>query len=148
MEERLAYSGKEQDMVFLHHEVEVEFPNGQPTENHRATLLEFGRTQGERSYTAMALTVGIPAAIGALLLLGKNIKAKGVVRPIDPEIYVPGCGDGDELASSLSMHLSPCVHLLQRGYSRGLWFQAGGEDGLTQKSSTYVPTLSSNITSE
>ncbi|KAL0346824.1 UNVERIFIED_CONTAM: Alpha-aminoadipic semialdehyde synthase [Sesamum calycinum] len=89
MEERLAYSGKEQDMVFLHHEVEVEFPNGQPTENHRATLLEFGRTQGERSYTAMALTVGIPAAIGALLLLGKNIKAKGVVRPIDPEIYVP-----------------------------------------------------------
>ncbi|KAL0308366.1 UNVERIFIED_CONTAM: Alpha-aminoadipic semialdehyde synthase [Sesamum radiatum] len=89
MEERLAYSGKEQDMVFLHHEVEVEFPNGQPTDNHRATLLEFGRTQGERSYTAMALTVGIPAAIGALLLLGKNIKAKGVVRPIDPDIYVP-----------------------------------------------------------
>ncbi|KAK4396788.1 Alpha-aminoadipic semialdehyde synthase [Sesamum angolense] len=86
MEERLAYSGKEQ----VHFSIcEVEFPNGQPTENHRATLLEFGRTQGERSYTAMALTVGIPAAIGALLLLGKNIKAKGVVRPIDPEIYVP-----------------------------------------------------------
>ncbi|KAK4414933.1 Alpha-aminoadipic semialdehyde synthase, partial [Sesamum alatum] len=89
MEERLAYSGKEQDMVLLHHEVEVEFPNGQPTENHRATLLEFGRTDGGRSYTAMALTVGIPVAIGALLLLGKNIKAKGVLRPIDPEIYVP-----------------------------------------------------------
>ncbi|KAL0374639.1 UNVERIFIED_CONTAM: Alpha-aminoadipic semialdehyde synthase [Sesamum radiatum] len=89
MEERLAYSEKEQDMVFLHHEVEVEFPNDQPAENHRATLLEFGRTHGERSYTAMALTVGIPAAIGALLLLGKNITAKGVLRPIDPEIYVP-----------------------------------------------------------
>ncbi|KAL2250978.1 alpha-aminoadipic semialdehyde synthase [Sesamum indicum] len=89
MEERLAYSGKEQDMVFLHHEMEVEFPNGQPTENHRATLLEFGRTHGERSYTAMALTVGIPAAIGALLLLGKNITTKGVLRPMHPEIFVP-----------------------------------------------------------
>ncbi|KAK6147547.1 hypothetical protein DH2020_018459 [Rehmannia glutinosa] len=72
-----------------HRKVEVDFPDGQPTEKHRATLLEFGRTDGVRSYTAMALTVGIPAAIGALLLLGNNIKAKGVVRPLDPEIYEP-----------------------------------------------------------
>ncbi|KAK6131718.1 hypothetical protein DH2020_034515 [Rehmannia glutinosa] len=119
MEERLAYSSTEKDMVLLHHEVEVDFPDGQPTEKNRATLLEFGRTDGVRSYTAMALTVGIPAAIGALvcsclllcsrveleitlgknyinvalsysqLLLGNNIKAKGVIRPLDPEIYVP-----------------------------------------------------------
>ncbi|KAL8492642.1 hypothetical protein ACS0TY_024003 [Phlomoides rotata] len=67
MEERLQYSGTEKDMVLLHHEVEVDFPNGQPSEHHRATLLEFGRTEGVRSYTAMALTVGIPAAIGALV---------------------------------------------------------------------------------
>ncbi|KAL1547882.1 alpha-aminoadipic semialdehyde synthase [Salvia divinorum] len=89
MEERLAYSGTEKDMALLHHEVEVEFPNGQPSEHRGATLLEFGRTEGTRSYTAMALTVGIPAAIGALLLLGKTVKEKGVVRPINPEIYEP-----------------------------------------------------------
>ncbi|XP_073140390.1 alpha-aminoadipic semialdehyde synthase isoform X2 [Henckelia pumila] len=91
MEERLAYSGTEQDMVLLHHEVEVDFPNGLPSENHRATLLEFGRTseEKEKSYTAMALTVGIPAAIGALLILAKKIESKGVLRPIDPEIYLP-----------------------------------------------------------
>ncbi|KAG6428524.1 hypothetical protein SASPL_112776 [Salvia splendens] len=89
MEERLAYSGTEKDMVLLHHEVEVEFPNGKPSEHHGATLLEFGRTEGTRSYTAMALTVGIPAAIGALLLLGKTVKEKGVIRPINPEIYEP-----------------------------------------------------------
>ncbi|GFP97632.1 alpha-aminoadipic semialdehyde synthase [Phtheirospermum japonicum] len=89
MEERLAYTGVEKDMVLLHHEVEVEFSDGQPTEKHRATLLEFGRSEGVRSYTAMALTVGIPAAIGALLLLGNNAKAKGVIRPLDPEIYEP-----------------------------------------------------------
>ncbi|XP_022888117.1 alpha-aminoadipic semialdehyde synthase [Olea europaea var. sylvestris] len=89
MEERLAYSGTEKDMVLMHHEVEVDFPNGQRTENHRATLLECGRTKNGKTTTAMALTVGIPAAIGALLMLQNKIDTKGVLRPIDPEIYVP-----------------------------------------------------------
>ncbi|KZV49028.1 Lysine-ketoglutarate reductase/saccharopine dehydrogenase bifunctional enzyme [Dorcoceras hygrometricum] len=90
MEERLVYSGTEKDMVLLHHEIEVDFPNGRPSEKHRATLLEFGRSdKEEKSYTAMALTVGIPVAIGALLILGKKIKSTGVLRPIDPEIYLP-----------------------------------------------------------
>ncbi|KAA8534721.1 hypothetical protein F0562_029837 [Nyssa sinensis] len=89
MEERLAYSSTEQDMVLLHHEVEVDFPDGRPTETHQATLLEFGRTKNGKT-TAMALTVGIPAAIGALLVLANKIKTRGVLRPIDPEVYVPG----------------------------------------------------------
>uniref|UniRef100_A0A5B7CDN9 Putative alpha-aminoadipic semialdehyde synthase isoform X2 n=1 Tax=Davidia involucrata TaxID=16924 RepID=A0A5B7CDN9_DAVIN len=89
MEERLAYFSTEQDMVLLHHEVEVEFPDGRPTENHQATLLEFGRTKNGKATTAMALTVGIPAAIGALLVLANKINTRGVLRPIDPEVYVP-----------------------------------------------------------
>ncbi|XP_048227495.1 alpha-aminoadipic semialdehyde synthase isoform X2 [Ricinus communis] len=89
MEERLTYSSAEQDMVLLHHEVEVEFPDGKRTEYHRGTLLEFGTTKKGKTITAMALTVGIPAAIGALLLLENKIKTKGVVRPIEPEVYVP-----------------------------------------------------------
>jgi alpha-aminoadipic semialdehyde synthase len=89
MEERLAYSSTEHDMVLLHHEVEVEFPDGRPAENHRATLLEFGRTENGKSTTAMAFTVGIPAAIGALLLLADKIKTRGVLRPLEPEVYVP-----------------------------------------------------------
>ena len=55
-------------MVLLHHEIEVDFRDGQPTENHRATLLEFGRTKDGNTTTAMALTVGIPAAVGALVM--------------------------------------------------------------------------------
>lgn len=55
-------------MVLLHHEVEVEYPDGQPTEKHKATLLEFGKVENGRSTTAMALTVGVPAAIGALVV--------------------------------------------------------------------------------
>ncbi|XP_060674765.1 alpha-aminoadipic semialdehyde synthase isoform X2 [Ziziphus jujuba] len=89
MEERLAYSSTEQDMVLLHHEVEVDFPDDQVTEKHRATLLEFGRMQNGKTTTAMALTVGIPAAIGALLLLRNKIKTRGVLRPIEPEVYLP-----------------------------------------------------------
>eukprot|EP00258_Populus_trichocarpa_P018351 XP_006381529.2 alpha-aminoadipic semialdehyde synthase [Populus trichocarpa] len=89
MEERLAYSSTEQDMVLLHHEMEVEFPDSQATENHKGTLLEFGRTGNGKTTTAMALTVGIPVAIGALLLLENKINTRGVLRPFEPEVYVP-----------------------------------------------------------
>lgn len=54
-------------MVLLHHEVEIEYPDSQITEKHRATLLEFGKTLNGKTTTAMALTVGIPAAVGALV---------------------------------------------------------------------------------
>ncbi|KAM3224420.1 hypothetical protein ACQJBY_057662 [Aegilops geniculata] len=89
MEQRMAYGHNEQDMVLLHHEVEVEYPDGRPTEKHQATLLEFGKTENGRSTTAMALTVGVPAAIGALLLLQNKVQRKGVIRPLQPEIYIP-----------------------------------------------------------
>ncbi|TQD76201.1 hypothetical protein C1H46_038228 [Malus baccata] len=88
MEERLAYSSTEQDMVLLHHEVEVEFPDGL-REKHTGTLLEFGKMKSGKMITAMAFTVGVPAAIGALLILGNKIKTRGVLRPIEPEVYVP-----------------------------------------------------------
>ncbi|XP_059634664.1 alpha-aminoadipic semialdehyde synthase isoform X2 [Cornus florida] len=89
MEERLAYSSTEQDMVLMYHEVEVDFPDGRPTENHQATLLEFGSTKNGKTTTAMAFTVGIPVAIGALLVLANKITTKGVLRPIYPEVYLP-----------------------------------------------------------
>ncbi|XP_062220508.1 alpha-aminoadipic semialdehyde synthase-like isoform X1 [Phragmites australis] len=89
MEQRMAYHDDEQDMVLLHHELEVEYSDGRPTEKHQATLLEFGKVENGRSNTAMALTVGIPAAIGALLLLQNKVQRKGVIRPLEPEIYIP-----------------------------------------------------------
>ncbi|XP_038879308.1 alpha-aminoadipic semialdehyde synthase isoform X1 [Benincasa hispida] len=89
MEERLTYLKNEQDMVLLHHEIQVAMPDGQHTECRKATLLEFGRTRNGKSTSAMALTVGIPAAIGALLLLTNKIKTRGVLRPIESEVYIP-----------------------------------------------------------
>eukprot|EP00252_Welwitschia_mirabilis_P027958 TRINITY_DN9844_c0_g1_i1.p1 TRINITY_DN9844_c0_g1~~TRINITY_DN9844_c0_g1_i1.p1 ORF type:complete len:1040 (-),score=221.91 TRINITY_DN9844_c0_g1_i1:386-3505(-) len=89
MEDKLSYLPSEQDMVFLHHQVEVTYKDDRPRERHSATLLEFGKTKDGKSQTAMATTVGIPAAIGAQLLLEGKIKSTGVLRPLCPEIYVP-----------------------------------------------------------
>ncbi|OMO86412.1 Saccharopine dehydrogenase / Homospermidine synthase [Corchorus olitorius] len=89
MEERLAYSSTEQDMVLLHHEVEVYFPDSQRTERHAETLLEFGKPKNGKMISAMAFTVGVPVAIGALLLLVNKVTTRGVLRPIEPEVYVP-----------------------------------------------------------
>ncbi|KAJ3695752.1 hypothetical protein LUZ60_001129 [Juncus effusus] len=89
MEERLAYSNNEQDMVLLHHEVRVEFSDGQLAEKHEGTLLEFGKIENGKTTTAMALTVGVPAAIGALLLLQNKVQKRGVIRPIHSQVYMP-----------------------------------------------------------
>ncbi|KAK3159292.1 hypothetical protein QOZ80_2AG0148270 [Eleusine coracana subsp. coracana] len=89
MEQKMAYEDNEQDMVLLHHEIEVEYADGRPKEKHQATLLEFGKVEDGRSTTAMALTVGIPAAIGAQLLLQNKVQRKGVIRPLEPEVYIP-----------------------------------------------------------
>ena len=54
----------------------------------------------------MALTVGVLAAIGALLLLQNKVQRKGVIRPLEPEIYIPG-----ECPSKLTILVlpsSPC----------------------------------------
>ncbi|EMS49672.1 hypothetical protein TRIUR3_15127 [Triticum urartu] len=37
----------------------------------------------------MALTVGVLAAMGALLLLQNKLQMKGVTRPLEPEMYIP-----------------------------------------------------------
>lgn len=55
-------------MVLLHHEIQVESPDGQHIECRKATLLEFGTTINGKAISAMALTVGVPIAIGALVM--------------------------------------------------------------------------------
>ena len=57
----------DQDMVLLHHEIQVESPDGQRKECRKATFLEFGRIENGKITSAMARTVGIPIAIGALV---------------------------------------------------------------------------------
>lgn len=52
----------------------------------RSSLIEIGNKNG---FSAMSITVGVPSAIGAELVLQGKIQERGVLRPIYKDIYVP-----------------------------------------------------------
>ncbi|KAJ2546874.1 hypothetical protein EV175_005439 [Coemansia sp. RSA 1933] len=76
----------ERDMVCLFHEFGIENPDG-TYDVECSSLVAYGDC--EAGETAMARTVGIPAAIAVRLLLEDKIKTTGVIRPTIPEIYNP-----------------------------------------------------------
>ena len=43
----------------------------------------------EKGYSAMAVTVGFTSALAARLILEGKIKQRGVLSPLEPEIYEP-----------------------------------------------------------
>lgn len=81
---KLQYGEGERDMIILRHEFMAQYPKGE--EVIISTLIDFGVPGGD---TAMARTVGLPAAIGAKLILQGQIELKGVRVPVAPEIYRP-----------------------------------------------------------
>ncbi len=81
---RLGYAAGERDMVVLQHEFLAE-TRGR-TERIVSTLVDYGIPGGDSS---MSRTVGLPAAIGARLVLEGRIALKGVRVPVVPEIYAP-----------------------------------------------------------
>ena len=85
LEPRLQYAPGERDMVILQHEFDAEYPD-RPTEHIVSTLIDYGVPCGE---TSMSRTVGLPAAIGAKMVLTGAITATGVQIPVDPGIYEP-----------------------------------------------------------
>lgn len=84
MLERMAYREGERDMVVLVHQFEVEYDDRD--EAITSTLIEFGDPEGD---TAMARTVGLPAAVGARMILEGEISLSGVHIPVSPDIYEP-----------------------------------------------------------
>jgi saccharopine dehydrogenase (NADP+, L-glutamate forming)/spermidine synthase len=85
MVDRLAYAEGERDMIALQHEFLVRTASGL-NERIVSTLIDYGVPGGDSS---MSRTVGLPAAIGARLILEGKIRAAGVQVPVLPEIYVP-----------------------------------------------------------
>jgi len=85
--DELAYQPGERDMVIMIHELLVKTATG-AVEKHTATLIEYGEPRGD---TAMARTVGLPAAMAAQLVLDKGSEpfGVGVQRPLRPEWYEP-----------------------------------------------------------
>ncbi len=80
----MAYREGERDMVVLVHEFRAVYPDRE--ERITSTLIDFGIPGGD---TAMARTVGYPAAIAARLILEGSLRLTGVHIPVLPEIYEP-----------------------------------------------------------
>lgn len=85
MYEKMVFAPGERDLSVLHNEIVAEYP-GAPRERSTATLIAYGEPQGDSS---MALTVGLPAAVAATLLLDGRIPDKGLVLPVIPSIFDP-----------------------------------------------------------
>ena len=92
MAERMAYHPGERDMVVLCHDFVAELPGGK-REHTTSQLVAYGEPEGD---SAMARTVGLPAAVAAKLILTGQVQETGVHVPVAPVFYNPIL---DELAS-------------------------------------------------
>ena len=85
LQEKLAYTEGERDMILLQHRFTVE--NRDNTKDlYTSTLVDYGHYGGE---TSMARTVSLPLAIGVKLMAEGSINLTGVRIPIEKEIYEP-----------------------------------------------------------
>lgn len=84
LEQKLSLKADEKDMIVMQHLFEYTL-NG---DDHKlkSSLVLKGKDQLN---TAMSMTVGLPVAIAAELILTDKIKMSGVKIPIDKEIYLP-----------------------------------------------------------
>ena len=83
--DKLVLAPEQRDMVVLLHEFDVELQDGR-LQKRVATLVHKGDPGG---FTAMARTVGLPAAIAAQLVLEGRIHARGCAIPVAEEIHAP-----------------------------------------------------------
>jgi saccharopine dehydrogenase-like NADP-dependent oxidoreductase len=84
MLQKMPYREGERDMVVLVHEFVAAYDDEE--ESITSTLVDYGVPDGN---TAMARTVGTPAAAGARMILEGEIDLTGVQIPVVPEIYEP-----------------------------------------------------------
>jgi saccharopine dehydrogenase (NADP+, L-glutamate forming) len=83
--EKLKYAENEQDMIAMQHRLVLVDKQGNRI-LHRSTMVEKGDVGG---FSAMAKTVGYPAAIAADMILSGKINRKGVCIPVTRDIYQP-----------------------------------------------------------
>lgn len=80
------------DLVVLHHDFTARFGEQKTAQRERiqSTFICHGAPQGTPDgTTAMARTVGLPAALGSELLLRGDLKRVGALSPTDPDVYGP-----------------------------------------------------------
>ena len=84
LETRLAPLPESRDMVTIVHEMEVEYPESdRASERQIFTMVEYGEPA---RMSAMAKTVGLPAAVAVEMLLTGEIQLRGCLLPSHPKI--------------------------------------------------------------
>ena len=86
LQEKLAFGAGERDMVLLYHRFVVEHAD-HTRERITSTLLSYG--EAAPGYSAMARTVGFPAAVAAQFMMDGMIARKGVIDPTPRDVYIP-----------------------------------------------------------
>ncbi|KAM4601586.1 alpha-aminoadipic semialdehyde synthase, mitochondrial [Polymixia lowei] len=85
LEARLSFDKGERDMIIMRNDVGLRHPTGELETKH-ISLVVYGDPSG---FSAMAKTVGYPAAIAARMVLDGEITTKGLVVPMTRDIYGP-----------------------------------------------------------
>lgn len=85
LEAKLSFDKNERDMIILRNDVGIRHPTGELETKH-ISLVVYGDPSG---FSAMAKTVGYPAAIAARMVLDGEISTKGLVVPMTKEVYGP-----------------------------------------------------------
>lgn len=83
---KLQYSENERDLVILRHELIVRWADNK-REERGINLVVYGQPAAQGGHSAMAVTVGFPAAIAAQMILEGEIQDRGVVLPFAPDVY-------------------------------------------------------------
>ncbi|XP_053497873.1 alpha-aminoadipic semialdehyde synthase, mitochondrial [Ictalurus furcatus] len=85
LEAKLAFDKGERDMIIMKNDIGIRHPTGELEMKH-ISLVVYGDPNG---LSAMAKTVGYPAAIAARMVLDGELNTKGLVVPLTKNIYAP-----------------------------------------------------------
>ncbi|KAK3069787.1 saccharopine dehydrogenase (NADP+, L-glutamate-forming) [Teratosphaeriaceae sp. CCFEE 6253] len=88
LEKKMQYEAGERDFVMLQHKFGIEWADGRK-ETRTSTLCEYGEPEGSGGYSAMAKLVGVPCAVAVLMVLNGEIKERGILAPVTPELAEP-----------------------------------------------------------
>jgi saccharopine dehydrogenase-like NADP-dependent oxidoreductase len=121
----------QRDTVVLKHELEVEYPDSdRPAELVTSTMVVHGEPGG---MTAMAHTVGLPAALGARMILTGQLPLTGTQIPTHPAIYEPVLADRARHGIGFREEVAPLAAGLDSGYSWILSVASSSDDFSARK---------------
>jgi saccharopine dehydrogenase (NADP+, L-glutamate forming) len=89
LEEKWKLEEHDKDMIVMQHQFEFIVPD-KSNKGKKRTIKSSLVVKGEdKTYTAMAKTVGLPLAITTKLILQGKVNSRGVVIPTTKDIYEP-----------------------------------------------------------